>query len=243
MDEHTADAAQTAHSAPPQAAPEASAGELVRQLSEQVSALVRDELKLAQLEMSRKGKQAGLGIGMFGASGLVALYAVGCLVACAVIAISGVVTAWLAALIIGAALQAVHSATHRSASASLTALIIGIVVALWSVLLEAGLADGLPARRAGCLPASGYSSVPDPRTKVMNPQPLRDYSISLADNVETMLGNGEFPVVLGGDCSLLLGSMLALRRRGRYGVLYVDGDADFYQPEVNPLRRVDHAVC
>jgi hypothetical protein len=106
MDEQTAGAAQTAHSASP-ATPEASAGELVRQLSEQVSALVRDELKLAQLEMSRKGKQAGLGIGMLGASGLVALYAVGCLLACAVIAISGVVTAWLAALIIGAALLAV----------------------------------------------------------------------------------------------------------------------------------------
>ena len=104
------------------------------------------------------------------------------------------------------------------------------------VLLEAGLADGLDARRAGCLPASGYSSVPDPRTKVMNPQPLHDYSISLAGEVEALLGNGEFPVVLGGDCSLLLGTMLALRRRGRYGVLYIDGDADFYQPEVNPLR-------
>ena len=104
------------------------------------------------------------------------------------------------------------------------------------VLLEAGLADGLDARRAGCLPASGYSSVPDSRTKVMNPQPLHDYSISLAGEVEALLGNGEFPVVLGGDCSLLLGTMLALRRRGRYGVLYVDGDADFYRPEVDPLR-------
>jgi uncharacterized membrane protein YqjE len=107
MDEHTADAAQTAHSTQPQAGQGASAGELVRQLSEQVSVLVRDELKLAQLEMTRKGKQAGLGIGMFGASGLIALYAVGCLVACAVIAISGEVRAWLAALIIGAALLAV----------------------------------------------------------------------------------------------------------------------------------------
>jgi arginase len=104
------------------------------------------------------------------------------------------------------------------------------------VLLEAGLADGLGARRAGCLPASGYSSVPDPRTQVMNPQPLHDYSRSLADQVEAIAANGEFPVVLGGDCSLLLGAMLALRRRGRYGVLYIDGDADFYQPEVNPLR-------
>jgi Flp pilus assembly protein TadB len=110
MDAHNADAAQTARSARPSAAQEASAGELVRQLSEQVCMLVRDELKLAQLEMTRKGKQAGLGIGMFGASGLVALYGVGCLVACAVIALSGVVTAWLAALIIGAALLAVSGA-------------------------------------------------------------------------------------------------------------------------------------
>jgi arginase len=70
----------------------------------------------------------------------------------------------------------------------------------------------------------------------MNPQPLHDYSRLLADQVEAIVDNGEFPVVLGGDCSLLLGTMLALRRRGRYGVLYVDGDADFYQPEVNPLR-------
>lgn len=104
------------------------------------------------------------------------------------------------------------------------------------VLLEAGLADGLSARRAGCIRAGGYSSVRDPRTKVMNPQPLNDYSRLLADQIEAILGNGEFPVVLGGDCSLLLGATLALRRRGRYGVLYIDGDADFYQPEASPLH-------
>lgn len=103
------------------------------------------------------------------------------------------------------------------------------------VLLEAGLADGLRARRAGSLPGRGYTGVRDPQTMVMNPQPLRDYSIALADEIEAILGNGEFPVVLGGDCSLLLGATLALRRRGRYGVLYLDGDADFYQPEINPL--------
>jgi uncharacterized membrane protein YqjE len=87
-----------------------STGELVKQLSEQVTVLIRDELKLAQLEMTRKGKQAGLGVGLFGSSGLVALYAVGCLIACAIIAISGVVTAWLAALIVGAALLAIAGA-------------------------------------------------------------------------------------------------------------------------------------
>jgi arginase len=104
------------------------------------------------------------------------------------------------------------------------------------VLLGAGLADGLNARRAGRLPAAGYLDAPDPRTGIMNTGPLHDYSIALADAVQAILHRGEFPVVLGGDCSLLLGTALALRRRGRYGVLYIDGDADFYQPEVNPLR-------
>ena len=85
---------------------EHSTGELVKMMTEQVSVLIRDELKLAQLEMTSKGKQAALGAGMFGASGVVAIYGVGCLLACAIIAISGVVAAWLAALIVGAALLA-----------------------------------------------------------------------------------------------------------------------------------------
>jgi hypothetical protein len=85
---------------------EHSAGDLVKMMSEQVTVLIRDELKLAQLEMAGKGKQAALGAGMFGASGVVAVYGVGCLLACAIIAISGVVAAWLAALIVGAALLA-----------------------------------------------------------------------------------------------------------------------------------------
>jgi hypothetical protein len=86
---------------------ERSAGELVKEMSELVPRLVRDEIKLAQLEMTQKGKQMGIGAGAFAGSGLVALYAVGCLLACAIIAISGVVAAWLAALIVGVALLAV----------------------------------------------------------------------------------------------------------------------------------------
>ena len=104
------------------------------------------------------------------------------------------------------------------------------------VLLAAGLADGLAARRAGRVEAAGYRADRDSATHVMNPQAIRDYSPLLADAVTAVLGDGEFPVVLGGDCSILLGTMLALRRRGRYGLLYIDGDADFYQPEVNPLN-------
>jgi uncharacterized membrane protein YqjE len=87
-----------------------STGDLVKLMSEQVSVLVRDEMKLAQLEMTRKGKQAGAGAGLLGGGGLIALYGVGCLIACAIIAISGVLRPWLAALIVGAALLAVAAA-------------------------------------------------------------------------------------------------------------------------------------
>jgi arginase len=103
------------------------------------------------------------------------------------------------------------------------------------VLLGAGLADGLAARRAGRVEAAGYSAERDPGTNVMNPQAISDYSALLADAVAGVLDAAEFPVVLGGDCSILLGAMLALKRRGRYGLLYIDGDADFYQPQVSPL--------
>jgi Putative Actinobacterial Holin-X, holin superfamily III len=85
-------------------------GELVKQLSEQVSTLVRDELKLAQLEMTRKGKQAGAGAGMLVGGGVIALYAVGCLIACVILAISAALAAWLSALIVAVALLAVAGA-------------------------------------------------------------------------------------------------------------------------------------
>jgi lipopolysaccharide export LptBFGC system permease protein LptF len=101
---HSADGVQ------PSSTQERPTAELVKLLSQQVSVLVRDELKLAQLEMTRKGKRAGIGIGMLGGGGLVALYGVGCLIACVIIAISGVLAAWLAALIVGAALLAVAGA-------------------------------------------------------------------------------------------------------------------------------------
>jgi len=98
---------ETAGSTGPAGTDERSAGELVKDVTELLPRLVRDEIKLAQLEMTQKGKQIGIGAGAFAGSGLIALYAVGCLLACAIIALSGVVAAWLAALIIGVALLAV----------------------------------------------------------------------------------------------------------------------------------------
>lgn len=84
-----------------------SAGDLVRNLTEQVSRLIRDELKLAEYEMTRKASLLARGAGMFGGGGLCALYGAGCLLAAAIIALALVIPAWLAALVIGAALLAV----------------------------------------------------------------------------------------------------------------------------------------
>jgi hypothetical protein len=82
-------------------------GELMRELSEQTSTLVRQELELAKLELGEKGKRAGIGAGMFGGAGVLGLYAVGALTACFVLALSTAVTGWLAALIVAAVYGAV----------------------------------------------------------------------------------------------------------------------------------------
>jgi arginase len=102
-------------------------------------------------------------------------------------------------------------------------------------LLEDGIADGLGAVVAGRVDAPGYSPDRDPETKMMNVEPLVAYSSRLADAVGEIVDSDRFALVLGGDCSILLGTMLALRRRGRYGLLYIDGHADFYQPERNTI--------
>jgi uncharacterized membrane protein YqjE len=82
-------------------------GELVKQLSEQMSTLVRRELQLAQLELQEKGKRAGIGAGLFGGAGAIALYGLGVLIAAAVLVLATAVEAWLAALIVGVVLLAI----------------------------------------------------------------------------------------------------------------------------------------
>lgn len=97
----------TNDSVSPRPPEDASLGDLVSRMSEQTSRLIRDELRLAQLEMAEKGKKAGIGAGLFGGAGLFALYGLACLVAAAVLALAGPVPDWLAALIVGAALFAI----------------------------------------------------------------------------------------------------------------------------------------
>jgi arginase len=101
-------------------------------------------------------------------------------------------------------------------------------------LLELGLAKRISARRAGRLAVPPKDPKPDPATLILNASAIAAWSPKLADAVEEVLDAGEFPVVLGGDCTIVLGSMLALRRRGRYGLFFIDGNADFFQPDAEP---------
>lgn len=78
--------------------------QLVQDLSKQTSTLVRQELRLAQLEMQQKGRAAGIGLGLFGGAGLIAVFGVGALVAAAILALATAVDGWLSALIVAVVL-------------------------------------------------------------------------------------------------------------------------------------------
>lgn len=86
---------------------DASIGDLVQRLSQQTAALVRQEMQLAQAELKQKGKRAGMGAGLFGAGGLLGLYALGALVAGAILLLGEAVDMWISALIVAAVLAAV----------------------------------------------------------------------------------------------------------------------------------------
>ncbi|SBU99919.1 arginase [Streptomyces sp. Ncost-T6T-1] len=103
-----------------------------------------------------------------------------------------------------------------------------------AALLDAGLADHPGVVRAGRVEPPAYDATRDPGTGILNPDGIARYSVRLADAVGGVLDSGRFPLVLGGDCSILLGNLLALRRRGRYGLLFLDGHTDFYQPSADP---------
>ena len=106
-------------------------------------------------------------------------------------------------------------------------------------LLDNHLADRLDARYAGRVEPLSYSHDRDAATSVLNARAIAEWSPQLADAIGRVVDNAEFPLVLGGDCSILLGAMLALKRRGRFGLLFIDGHADFYQPAANPTAGED----
>jgi uncharacterized membrane protein YqjE len=82
-------------------------GELLKQLSEETTQLVHQELELAKAELAQKGKQAGLGAGLFGAAAAIGLLAAAALTACFILALDAAMPVWLAALIVAVVYGAV----------------------------------------------------------------------------------------------------------------------------------------
>jgi arginase len=108
------------------------------------------------------------------------------------------------------------------------------VTGLPDALRAAGLVTQLDAIEAGRVGPPPYSPEIDPKTRIRNTHAIREFSIALARRVEKVIERGHFPLVLGGDCSILVGNMLALRQRGRHGLFFVDGQVDFRYPETSP---------
>jgi arginase len=105
-------------------------------------------------------------------------------------------------------------------------------------LKSAGLVTRLGAAYAGRIPPPPFSPERDPQTGIRNLASIRDYSQRVASALVPLVQDGAFPIVLGGDCSILIGAMLGLRRIGRYGLFFVDAHADFYQPEADSYGEV-----
>ena len=105
-------------------------------------------------------------------------------------------------------------------------------------LKAAGLMSELRAEYGGRVFPLSYNSERDKSTLLLNPDSIRAFSLQLADAVTFALDKKRFPLVLGGDCSILIGNLLALRRLGKYGLFFIDGHADFYQPQASLTGEV-----
>ncbi len=97
------------------------------------------------------------------------------------------------------------------------------------VLRAAGLYRRLRADDAGLVVCPRYVDDVAPG-RIRNQEAILDFSERLAGRLGTLMAAGGRPVVLGGDCSLLLGVGLALRRAGRFGLVHIDGHTDFRHP-------------
>jgi len=114
----------------------------------------------------------------------------------------------------------------------------GGVEKLPEALKAQGLLNRIPVVYEERLIPPAYNPQRDTKTNILNPDTIRDFSVKLADAVQRQQERERFALVLGGDCSIIIGCLLALRRVGRYGLFFIDGHADFYQPEASPTGEV-----
>ncbi|MDX8526665.1 arginase family protein [Mesorhizobium sp. MSK_1335] len=97
-------------------------------------------------------------------------------------------------------------------------------------LTKAGLVEALAPAAVVDLERPAYSTEPEPGTRLRNGHAIRRFNLVLADAVADALGRSEWPLVIGGDCSVLLGALAAARRSGPVALVHVDGHSDFRHP-------------
>ncbi len=97
-------------------------------------------------------------------------------------------------------------------------------------LRDRGLLDRLNAHDAGAVAPGRYQAAWRAGSGDRNAPAIAAFSRALADRVGRLLDDGRWPLVVGGDCSILLGDLLALKRRGRYGLVFMDAHSDFRHP-------------
>ncbi len=106
-------------------------------------------------------------------------------------------------------------------------------------LKKAGLIDRLNATFAGRVhPSMRYDPTRDPLTHLLNGPSIALFSKDLSKIVNIEIEKKNFPIILGGDCSILIGVLLGLRKIGRYGLFFIDGHSDFYQPRASTTGEV-----
>ncbi|MFC0598057.1 arginase family protein [Streptomyces palmae] len=97
-------------------------------------------------------------------------------------------------------------------------------------LLSAGMEARLRPARVVELDRPPYAFDAQPATRIRNGVSIREHALRLGEAVQTALAASRFAVVLGGDCSILLGCLLGARRHGRCGLVHLDGHSDFRHP-------------
>jgi arginase len=97
-------------------------------------------------------------------------------------------------------------------------------------LTEAGLIQALAPAQVIDLERPAYSTEPQPGTKLRNGPAIRSFNLRLADIVANTIGRGAFALIIGGDCTILLGALAGARRAGPLSLVHVDGHSDFRHP-------------
>lgn len=111
------------------------------------------------------------------------------------------------------------------------------------VLMACGLAQKLKPSAVISLPVPRYSAQAEPGTRIRNGHAIREFCLRLAEDVAQSHSNGAFPLVIGGDCSILLGALAGARRAGPVSLIHIDGHSDFRHPGNADMQALPGAVA